>query len=250
MSSVTANGLEIGPRVPRVVGAITTRPGLEAFGRTYANDCDIAEVRLDQIGIFPGWQDACRAIEAGGTPVLLTVRSAQEGGKWTGTEAERLAVYRQGLACASLMDVEHSSRLASQLKPDLDRAKKALIVSFHDFAGTPSAAALDTLIREASPLASIVKIAVMVNTDADLAVLDALLGRAQQLPLCLIGMGAKGTPTRTGYPARGACLTYGFLDSLNAPGQISAGDLVRHLRRTLPAYQREFAVRHPTAASA
>jgi 3-dehydroquinate dehydratase-1 len=229
MHRVAANGLEIGRTSPRVVGTITTRACLEDFPRQRRGSCDIAEVRLDQIGEIPRWAEACRAIEAAGTPVLLTLRSVKEGGKSARTDAQSLQIFREALSCASLLDVELSSGLAGAIKPEADQAGKTLIISFHDFAGTPPRAALEAIIAGGEHFAPIVKLATMIHTDADLAVLDAVLTEPRATLLCLIGMGAKGQITRTAYPARGSCLTYGFLDSVVAPGQLAAAELMRRI---------------------
>lgn len=231
-------------KIPFVVGTLTTRAGLEAFLQQHRDACDIAEVRLDEIGVFPGWMESCRKIEATGRPVMLTLRSTKDGGKCGRSREERRALLAQATACASLIDVEHNSDSPAELKPAIQAAGKILLVSYHDFARTPPRDFLEKVIAEASPHASAVKIATMVNSDADLATLDAVLSEPRKIPLCLIGMGAKGTRTRTDYPALGSCLTYGYLDAVSAPGQLSARDLVAHLRRIDAAYDREFVRRH------
>ena len=227
-----------------MVGTLTTRAGLDAFAVEHRDACDIAEVRLDEIGVFPGWKEACRKIEAAGRPVMLTLRSTKDGGKSELSRAERQAILTQAAACASIIDVEHNSDSPAELKPVVAAAGKLLLVSYHDFARTPPRGDLEKVIAAAAPHASAVKIATMVNIDADLATLDAVLREPRKIPLCLIGMGAKGTRTRTDYPALGSCLTYGYLDAVSAPGQLSARDLVAHLRRIDAAYDREFVRRH------
>ncbi len=231
-------------KTPFVVGTLTTRAGLEAFAQDYTEACDLAEVRLDEIGIFPGWMEACRKIEAAGRPVMLTLRSTKDGGKCGRSREERRVLLTQAAACASIVDVEHYSDSPAELKPAIQAAGKLLLVSYHDFARTPSREILEEVISAAGSHASAVKIATMVHTDADLATLDAVLREKRKIPLCLIGMGAKGTRTRTDYPALGSCLTYGYLDAVSAPGQLSARDLVAHLRRIDAAYDREFVRRH------
>ena len=243
MSQIRTKAFASG-EIPGVVGTITTRAGLEAFPHAYRDACDIAEVRLDETGVFPGWMDACRKIEATGRPAMLTLRSQRDGGKCGRSREERRVLLTQAVDCASIIDVEHNSDLPAELKSAVAAAGKMLLVSYHDFAGTPPREVLETIIAEAGPHASAVKIATMVNTAADLLTLEAVLREKRALPLCLIGMGAKGTPTRTSYPALGSCLTYGYLDSVSAPGQLSAAELVAHLRRTLPAYDTEFIRRH------
>lgn len=227
-----------------MVGTTTTRAGLEAFPPEYREACDLAEVRLDEIGIFPGWMEACHRIERAGTPVMLTLRSQTDGGKCARSRAERRAILTQAAACASLIDIEHNSDSPPDLSPAVHAAGKTLLVSYHDFARTPPREVLEKMIAEAGRHAEAVKIATMINADADLLTLEAVLREKRKIPLCLIGMGAKGTPTRTGFPGLGSCLTYGYLDAVSAPGQLSAAELVAHLRRNLPGYDAEFIRRH------
>ena len=237
------NHFEIG-KIPRVVGTLTTRAGLDVFPRDYLDACDIAEVRLDEIGVFPGWTEACKKIEAAGRPVMLTLRSTKDGGKCDRSREDRLAILTQAVGCASIIDVEYNSDSPEKIRPAVHAAGKTLLVSYHDFAQTPSRQVLEKIITEAGRHASAVKIATMVNTDTDLLTLEAVLREKRKIPLCLISMGAMGTPTRTSYPGLGSCLTYGYLDAVSAPGQLSARELVAYLRQIDPGYDREFIRRH------
>jgi 3-dehydroquinate dehydratase-1 len=110
------------------------------------------------------------------------------------------------------------------------RHQKALIVSCHDFQKTPSADELRQIIRKASNSGTIVKIATLVQTDADLATLRGLLSEKWPVRICLLGMGMLGPQTRTLLPKLGSCLTYGFLDAPVAPGQVHARELMQQLR--------------------
>lgn len=231
-------------KIPYVVGTLTTRAGLEAFPREYLDACDIAEVRLDETSVFPGWTEACRKIEAAGRPVMLTLRSTKDGGKCERSREERRAILTQAVGCASIIDAEYNRDTPQDLGPAVRAAGKVLLVSYHDFARTPPRQILEKIIAEAGQHASVVKIATMVNSAADLVTLDAILREKRTVPLCLIGMGAMGTPTRTTYPGLGSCFTYGYLDTVSAPGQLSARELVASLRQIDPGYDREFVRRH------
>ena len=237
------NHFEIG-EIPRVVGTLTTRAGLAAFAYEYRDACDIAEVRLDEIGVFPGWMEACQKIESTGRPAMLTLRSTKDGGNCDRSREDRRAILTQAVAYASIIDVEYNSDSPEKIRPAVHAAGKTLLVSYHDFAQTPSRQVLEKIIGEAGRHATAIKIATMVNTDTDLLTLEAVLREKRKIPLCLIGMGAKGTHTRTSYPGLGSCLTYGYLDSVSAPGQLSAADLVAYLRRENAKYAAVFIRRH------
>jgi 3-dehydroquinate dehydratase type I len=191
---------------------------------------DLVELRIDQMGVETGWQSCARQLEACGIPVIITPRHVSEGGKWDRPEAERLRIYESALKCASLVDVEFKSSIAEAVCRAAKIEKKLCILSFHDFAKTPPLAELEAVVSEAGSLASIVKITTMVQGKEDIETLETLLKHRLQVPLCVMGMGGLGSETRFRFPKLGSCLTYGWLDQANAPGQLSARELVRRLR--------------------
>src|SRR5215469_10788469 len=213
--------LQIGP-TPCVVGTITSATSLKAFAGRRIDACDVVEVRLDQIGQTDDWLSLSREIEASGTPVILTPRVRSEGGKWPDDDKSRLHVIREGLTYLSAIDVEFKSELMAQVCADAKASKKAVIVSFHDFEKTPPFEELKTIATKAAKHGTIVKISAMVKSNEDIATLQKLLDGGLDVPVCIIGMGAFGTQTRVTFPAQGSCLTYGYLDTPSAPGQMSA----------------------------
>jgi 3-dehydroquinate dehydratase I len=230
MKPVIALGpLQIG-EVPCVVGTITSAATLKAFAGQPSRSCDIAEVRLDQVSQTEDWLSLSREIEASGTPILLTTRVRSEGGNWPDDDKSRLYVIREGLQHLAAVDVEFKSSIMEQVCKEAKALKKAVIVSFHDFAKTPSLDELKTIATKAAKHGTIVKISTMVKSNEDIATLEKLLGCALDVPLCVIGMGAFGTKTRVTFPAQGSCLTYGYLDAPSAPGQLSAEMLSEQVR--------------------
>lgn len=230
--------------IPRVVGTVCTRAGLEDFVARYRGKCDIAEARLDLTGLFRGWEDACRRIEESGTPVIATLRTTREGGKCSRPRGERLRILTRAVACASLVDVELRGGLSGRLRPKADAAGCSLIVSYHNFRETPPKEVIDQVIREGAKDASLVKVATLVRSRSDIGVLKEVLARTAGIPLCLIGMGPMGTVTRTTFATLGSRLTFGYLDLSAAPGQLSAEALVRYLRGADRGYAADFASRH------
>lgn len=221
--------LQIG-EVPYVVGTITSAAMLMAFAGHRHEACDIAEIRLDQVGKSEDWLSLGREIEASGTPIVLTTRVRSEGGQWPDNDKSRLYVIREGLRQLAAVDVEFKSDLMPQVCAEAKALKKAVIVSFHDFEKTPSFDELKAIATKAAKHGTIVKISTMVKTNDDIATLQRLLGSALDVPLCVIGMGAFGTKTRVTFPGLGSCLTYGYLDAPSAPGQLSAEELSEQLR--------------------
>lgn len=226
--TVKFGNLTIGD-VPRVIGTISSFDSLRRFAGSPDKSCDVAEIRLDEIGVETKWVPESQRIEASGTPVILTLRSVTEGGKSTLSNDRRFALLRDSLDSVSAVDVELKSGLVSLLAPLTERKNKALLVSFHDFERTPDYARLAQIIRDAARQASVVKISTMTRSASDTETLRRLLSADWGVPLCVIGMGSFGTSTRKEFPALGSCLTYGYLDAPVAPGQLSARALVDHL---------------------
>src|SRR5205085_12434650 len=113
------------------------------------------------------------------------------------------------------------------------------IISFHDFVRTPPLAEMEAVVAKAQTFAGIVKITTMANTDQDIDTLRQLLKGRWEVPLCVMGMGEWGAQTRVSLAVASSCLIYGYLDKPMAPGQLPASELVRQLRKALPAYDRE-----------
>jgi 3-dehydroquinate dehydratase-1 len=234
MSKATVNfrtattALAVGP-VPRVVGTLST---LAPKGKLCG---DIVEVRLDKMLRPSNWLQRCAALQSGGKPVLLTVRLRAEGGGWETDDEQRLDIYKQGLQELAAVDVELSSVISLAVVREAARLKKASVISFHDFEKTPPLRELCAIVGKAHQIGSIAKVSTMIKRASDVDVLRSLLRRRWDKPLCVIGMGRAWSKTRIEFATLGSCLTYGYLDKPTAPGQISAGELVRRLRRCFAA---------------
>jgi 3-dehydroquinate dehydratase-1 len=224
----TTTALAVGSE-PRVVGT------LSALTMKRESSCDIIEVRLDKMARPADWLKRCAALQSGGKPVLLTVRLRAEGGAWLKDDEARLKIYHEGLGELAAVDVELSSVICHDVALAAGRLKKASVISFHDFEKTPSLRELCTIVEKAQAIGSIAKVATKIQRESDVEVLRSLLRRRWEKPVCVIGMGRAWSKTRVSLAMLGSCLTYGYLDTPTAPGQISAAELVRRLRRAWPA---------------
>ncbi|MBC8134070.1 MAG: type I 3-dehydroquinate dehydratase [Deltaproteobacteria bacterium] len=251
---------------PLVVGTISPA-GLAALAAQPAAQrvVDIVEARLDlaiapeSAGTTPSnplpdlrpFFATLAQLEQTGTPVLATIRLIADGGRWT-EDRGRLPWFDQLLSVVSWVDVEVDSAIAGDVAR-LARARgRRVIISHHDFTGTPDAAALDALVERARKIGGsgsgggdIVKIATAITSLDDHDQLIDLLRRQRTrsgvppsapASVALIGMGALGTPLRSFLPSVGSRLTYGYLDAIVAPGQIHAHQLVQRLVADCPAY--------------
>jgi len=121
--------------------------------------------------------------------------------------------------------VELRSGLGAKLKGQGPQ----VIVSHHDFSGTAAIGVLKQRASEAFQQGDVAKISTMINSAEDVRVLEQLLSQKHPGPLCVIGMGQLGVQTRTEFPRRGSCLTYGYFESPAAPGQRPAATLMELL---------------------
>jgi 3-dehydroquinate dehydratase-1 len=213
-----------------VVGVISSLDGRFPPGRGGAA-CDLVEVRLDLAGCPAGWLDRCKAIQAAGWPVLLTIRLAAEGGGWEADDEHRLGLFESGLRELAGADVEWRSKIARRVARLAKSRRKVCVLSYHDFEKTPPRKELEAVIAQAQEWASIVKISTRLNGEEDERVLRSLLAGKWKKPLCVIGMGPAWAHTRVSFPRLGSCLAYGWLDKPTAPGQLSAAQLTRKLRQ-------------------
>lgn len=194
---------------------------------------DVIEIRMDALRD----PDLEHCIAALPKSVLVTNRPTWEGGQYTGSETERIDVLCRALQWgARYVDVELAA--APELRAKLLLAAKQhgaqVIVSRHDFQGTPSAAQLQSTLAEMQASgADIGKIVVTAASPADALRILALQTEAMaaDFPLCAFAMGAAGTITRLATLHLGGFMTYAALspELATAPGQLAVHDLRRLL---------------------
>jgi 3-dehydroquinate dehydratase-1 len=178
---------------------------------------DVIELRLDAFESAPAADDLK-------IPLIATVRSPKEGGRNNLTAGERASRYLAMLHAVDAIDIELASRV--EMKSVIAAARAAgrrVILSVHDFKGTPSG--LRTLQRKAAAAgADIFKIAVTPRNAGELAALLELLDKPP-LPTSVMGMGRLGKASRVAAMACGSVLNYGWLERPNVVGQWSAVEL-------------------------
>lgn len=181
-------------------------------------------------------RDALERVRAGGRPIVLTVRSAAEGGRAM-PESQRAAIYEAGLPLADAIDVEIASDgLLDVLVPAARRTGKTIILSAHDFTATPSVDALLTHVGDALEAgADIPKIAAHATTPEDLRALIDVTREMLPAPVVTLAMGPYGPLSRIVLPAVGSVLTYAAAGVPTAPGQTSLAELARLVDALFPA---------------
>lgn len=190
---------------------------------------DLVEIRLDAMRT-PAF-DSCLAAIA--KPVLATNRPQWEGGQFNGSEEDRVNLLCLAVdAGAAYVDIELRTEagLRDRLLAAARRRGTKVIVSSHNFAGTPALTELrETLGQMIASRADIGKIVTTAATaDEALRILSLQLdARAAGFPLSAFAMGEAGRITRLATLYLGGCMTYTAPDEVQAtaPGQLSAARL-------------------------
>jgi 3-dehydroquinate dehydratase-1 len=218
---------------PHVIAPFTDRTPPAILRRGVDGGLALLEARVD---LFRNTEPAhvlssvrkARAI----APVLGTVRSGSQGGKWTGGETERLALYRALLPHVDAVDVELDAEIRGAVVRAARKAKRTVVLSHHDFRTTPSASRLDALVRKSAKAgADVIKIATFVKSTNDVLTLSRLFVKHRNHPLVVIGMGERGRVTRVLFPAIGSLFTFASLGRKTAPGQLSLRETLRGIER-------------------
>ncbi|WP_313571039.1 type I 3-dehydroquinate dehydratase [Pantoea piersonii] len=166
--------------------------------------------------------------ELKGKPLLLTLRTKEEGGSLSPDDASYIALYQQWLEAgfADLIDIEMriGAQAVDQLVAQAHQHHVAVILSYHDFQATPdNADMLRRLSWQAAHGADILKIAVMPKTPQDVSRLTDVTWQMRQRsdkPLLTMAMGGLGAVTRVSGEVFGSNLTFGTLGEASAPGQL------------------------------
>ncbi len=221
-----------GKAVPRVVGVIAGRAGLEKATRLRVLP-DFFELRLD--ALVPDLEAVHGAIARLRAPLICTARHPAEGGAHQLSADQRLELLRRFLPRAAAIDLE--LRSAPEMAPLIAEARReqvAVILSSHHLLDTPSPAALQAELDRALFFApDLFKVATRVDDAADGEALVTFFQQNQaRLPIAAMGLGKLGRASRRQLLRLGSVLNYAAVAAPSAPGQPT----LQQLRRTRSAY--------------
>jgi 3-dehydroquinate dehydratase I len=239
--SLTVRGVEFGGSRPLLcvpLVAQDTASLVEQAGIACALLPDVIEWRADAFDDLSA-EALCDAGEVlrnvlDMTPIIFTLRAKEEGGARPMAPEHRGALIRDlvGTGLFDLVDTELFNGPAF-IAPVADAARRLgvrLILSFHDFAATPS---IEVLAEKVAGMveqgADIAKFACMPQEPGDvLRLLQATLAARQaypSLPLITMSMGQLGVPTRVAGFLYGSDMTFAVGQKASAPGQIPIAEL-------------------------
>jgi 3-dehydroquinate dehydratase-1 len=219
-----------------VLAAVTADLSVELAAREHADAvefrADLAEDGRSQLSAYEG-----------NLPLLVTNRIEWEGGEAADNpariEALEAAVEHPAVEA---VDVELAAVRAGDCADLLEHARThdvAVVVSVHDFEGTPDRETLSELLTEAAELGDVGKLAVTAETRGDvLALLSATHeATAAGRTVATMAMGEAGRHSRAVAPLYGSRIGYAPVDPADAtaPGQYDLATL----RRLIDQLQRE-----------
>jgi 3-dehydroquinate dehydratase/shikimate dehydrogenase len=191
------------------------------------------EFRIDYLPDPMAGVDAIRSFarQEPDVTILATCRRHQNHGRYNGSVEEQVRILEAAIdAGAHGIDIEIESAELAHAQVEHLRSKAWVIVSFHNFSGTPL---VDPVLKRMLKIpADGYKLVTMAKKPSDSHRVLELASDHPKTPLVMLAMGESGLATRVLSPAHGALYTYAAPNANEgtAPGQISAR-LLRQLYR-------------------
>ena len=187
---------------------------------------DYTEIRLDFLKMEQV-PSALEIIKKDLNRIVCTLRPKTEGGKFSGTEKERISIIKLIAEYNPfLLDIEYNTlKKNKELVKYLKTTKTKLLVSWHDFKKTPKDAELKNQINQMSKFSSNVKIVSTAKSTEDATRMLELYSKKGKNNLISFAMGDAGRISRILCLYLGSPYTYVSLGKAIAPGQFSVDEV-------------------------
>lgn len=187
-----------------------------------AGGADVIEWRAD---LSDQWETCADALAGVSVPILATLRSDSEGGRFPARGHEyTTAVMRLATMGFDILDVEIKRPAAYQAVSAAHDSGIPVIASHHSFDHTPANSEILAILDEmVEARADLLKVAFTPQHDDDTwrqMELSRGLQRRYGLPIISISMGAGAAWTRLAAGACGSAATFASLGDGSAPGQL------------------------------
>lgn len=159
---------------------------------------------------------------------ICTIRPTTEGGKFHGTEKERVSILKLVSEFEPyLVDVEYNTLRKNQaLQKYLKSTRTNILVSWHDFMKTPNEQFLKAMLQKMSKFSNNIKIVTTAKTMGDtIRVLSLYKSLPKKISLISFAMGDYGRMSRILCTKLGSPYTYVSLGKPIAPGQFSLKEM-------------------------
>lgn len=197
-----------------------------------STDSDLAELRLDYLDDF----SEIEKIRNIRKPKISTCMPVREGGRFKGSEKERIEILLSAIEFSNFVTIELRTRksLRDRLIKKAKETGVKVIISYHDFNSTPERKeTLKILKKERAAGADIAKISFMPKNYADVVnTMYTLVGNNLEIPIIAVSMGRLGRISRILAPVFGSYLTYASAGKgkESAEGQLTVKELKNILK--------------------
>jgi 3-dehydroquinate dehydratase-1 len=191
--------------------------------RAFELGADYVEVRFDFLKPDQ-LQAAINSVKGIKSKAVFTLRSKAQGGRFDGSEYDRLVWLRKLLEQKPmLVDIELDSiRENDELADFLDEQKAPILVSWHDFQQTPPSDKIADLLSEMRIYSNYVKVVTSAKNVQDSLRLLEIYENTIGLHPIIFAMGDAGVISRVLCTIVGnAPFTYASIENAIAPGQLT-----------------------------
>jgi 3-dehydroquinate dehydratase-1 len=201
----------------------TTIQELEFLIKKSSEKADFFEIRFDFLNkqeIF----NSMNIVKTIKSKSIFTLRSKKDQGHFSGTEKERTELLKFLFDSGPLyIDIELTTiRDDPSLFDYIQRDKKKLLLSWHDFEDTPSDSELERKVEEMISFTNNIKLVTMAKNSRDAIRLMDLYDKYPDINLISFAMGDAGIISRILCTLVGnSPFSYASLESSTAPGQLS-----------------------------
>jgi len=194
---------------------------LEIMNRARDEGADLLEWRLD-VTREPELETV---LPQSPLPIIATVRSVEQGGNFSGTPQEQLRILIRAATFGSSY-VDWEFRPGELLPEELSVMRERVILSYHDFAQTPTGRELESLFDQMAALSTgVIKVVTLAQRMEDNISLLNLIGRGRNRGIEVVAfcLGSLGRISRLACLLMGGAFTYAALESgaEAAPGQLT-----------------------------
>jgi len=215
--------IEIAVTIP----AETLSRALSLTRRAERYEADYIEVRLDSLRRIEALERIANSTDL---PVIATNRKRSEGGRFKGTEKERIEILLEAAWKGfDYVDIELSTENVRSVAREIRKAGSKPIISFHDFDGTPPEPQLENILeREIDTGAYICKLVCNATKIEDNCLLLSFISKVRRRArIVCFAMGKLGIPSRILSPLYGSAFTFASIQKglESATGQLTISEL-------------------------